>query len=118
MTSVLFDSERKIMDLIWENEPVSAKEISVLAEKAVGWNKNTTYTVVKKLLAKGVVKRSDPGFVCTSLVSRESVRRAEAKTLIDKVFGGSKKALFSALLEDESLSREELDELREMIEGR
>ena len=118
MTSVLFDSEWKIMDLIWKNEPISAKEVSRLAEETIGWNKNTTYTVVKKLVAKGVLKRTDPGFVCTSLVSRDSVRRQETKTLVDKVFGGSKKALFSALLDDETLSREELDELREMIEGR
>lgn len=118
MTSVLFDSERKIMELIWENEPISAKEISRLAEETIGWNKNTTYTVVKKLAAKGVVKREDPGFICTSLVSRDSVRRAETKSLVDKVFGGSKKALFSALLEDETLSREEIDELRRMIERR
>ena len=118
MTSVLFDSELKIMDLIWENEPISAKEISLLAEERIGWNKNTTYTIIKKLVAKGVIERKDPGFVCRALVSRDSVGRAETKTLIDKVFGGSKKALFSALLEDETLSREELDELRAMIEQR
>ena len=118
MTSVLFDSELKIMDLIWENEPISAKEISLLAEERIGWNKNTTYTIIKKLVAKGVIERKDPGFICTARISRDSVGRAETKTLIDKVFGGSKKALFSALLEDETLSREELDELRAMIEQR
>ena len=118
MTSVLFDSELKLMDLIWENEPISAKELSLLSEKRIGWNKNTTYTILTKLVAKGVVRREDPGFLCRSLVSRSSVARAETRTLIDKVFGGSKKALFSALLEDETLSREELDELRAMIEKR
>lgn len=114
----IFDSEIKILELIWDNEPVSAKQVSLLAADGIGWNKNTTYTVIKKLEAKGYVKRSDPGFICTSLVSRDDVCKAETKNLAEKLFGGSKKALFSALLEDEELSREDIDELRRMIEKR
>ncbi len=114
----LFDSELKVMELIWDNEPIRAKELSVLAEKEYEWNKNTTYTMIKKAEAKGYVKRTEPGFVCTSLLSREDVRRAETRGLIDRLFGGSKKALFSALLEDEELSAEEIDALKQMIEER
>ena len=76
MQEKLFDSELKIMQLIWQNEPVRAKKVSLLADDAFGWNKNTTYTVLKKLEAKGFIKREDPGFVCTSLVSRDEVRSA------------------------------------------
>lgn len=114
----LYDSEFKLMELIWEREPVSAKELSLLAADTVGWNKNTTYTVIKKLVEKGVVNRREPGFICTSLVKREEVRRTETENLIQKLYHGSKKALFSALLEDEPLSEEELSELRRMIEKR
>lgn len=114
----LFDSELKVMEIIWANEPVSAKQISLVAAETIGWNKNTTYTVVKKLEAKGFVRREEPGFLCTSLVSREEVRRVETRSLVDRLFGGSKKALFSALLEDERLSEEDIRELREMIEKR
>lgn len=114
----LFDSEIKVMEIIWENEPVSAKQVSVIAAESIGWNKNTTYTVIKKLEAKGFLKREEPGFVCTSLISRDQVQMAETKSLIDKLFGGSKKALFSALLEDEKLSDDDIRELREMIEKR
>lgn len=114
----LFDSEIKVMEIVWENEPVSAKQISLIAAEKIGWNKNTTYTIVKKLEKKGFIKREDPGFICSSLISREDVRRAETRSLIDKLFGGSKKALFSALIEDEKLSADELKELREMIEKR
>jgi len=116
MEQKLFDSELKVMELIWEGEPISAKSVSLLAADRYGWNKNTTYTVIKKLEAKGVLHREEPGFVCTSLVSRDDVCRTETQGLIDKLFGGSRKALFSALLEDESISAEELDELRAMIE--
>ena len=114
----LFDSEIKLMDLIWMHEPVSAKELSLIAEKEIGWNKNTTYTVIKKAIDKGYVKRSEPDFVCTSLISKEDVSKSETKSLVDRLFGGSKKALFSALLEDEELSKEEIAELRAMIEKR
>ncbi len=112
----LFDSELKVMDIIWDKEPVSAKEVSLIASESVGWNKNTTYTVIKKLEAKGFIKREDPGFICTSVYKREEIQRAETRSLIDKLFGGSRKALFSALIEDEQLSEEELRALRDMID--
>lgn len=114
----LFDSEFKVMELIWDREPISAKELSLLAADRIGWNKNTTYTVIKKLHVKGYIRRDDPGFICTALLSKEDVRRAETKSLTDRLFGGSKKALFSALLDDEELTDEDLRELREMIEKR
>ena len=116
MESKLFDSELKVMELVWEGQPISAKSVSVLAAERYGWNKNTTYTVIKKCEAKGILHREEPGFICTARISREQVCRNETKGLIDKLFGGSRKALFSALLEDEQLSAEELDELRAMIE--
>jgi predicted transcriptional regulator len=114
----LFDSEIKVMDIIWANEPISAKQVSLVAAEQIGWNKNTTYTIIKKLESKGYIKREEPGFICTSLISREDVCKAETRSLVEKFFRGSKKALFSALLEDEELSSDELDELRKMIEER
>lgn len=118
MTQKLFDSEFKVMELIWAHEPISAKELSILAEKEYAWNKNTTYTVIKKIEAKGYIKRTEPGFICSSLISRNDVCKNETQGLIDKLFGGSKKALFSALLEDEKLSQSEIDELRRLIDKR
>lgn len=114
----LFDSEIKLMEIIWKHESISAKDVSLIAAEQIGWNKNTTYTILKKLEAKGYIRRDDPGFMCTLLISREDVRKSETKGLIDKLFGGSKKALFSALLQDESLTQEEISELRDMIEKR
>ena len=114
----VFDSEIKLMEIIWEHEPISAKEVSLLADKEIGWNKNTTYTVIKKLIDKGYINREEPGFICTSLISKDEVQRSEAKGLVDKLFAGSKKALFSALLEDEELTDDEISELRDLIDNR
>lgn len=119
MKQKLFDSELKIMKLIWQNEkPISAKNLSVLADKQYSWNKNTTYTVIKKLVTKGFIRRDEPGFICTALVSQSEMQKNEATTLLNKMFNGSRKALFSTLLEDEDLSESEIDELRKYIDNR
>lgn len=118
MNEKLFDSQAKIMKIIWDKGPLSAKEISLIAADSIGWNKNTTYTVIKKLEAKGFIRRDDPGFICTPLISRSEMQKAEAKALLDRVFGGSRRALFSALLEDEQLSESEVSELRKLIDSR
>lgn len=118
MQEKLFESEAKVMEIIWTKSPISAKEISLIAAETIGWNKNTTYTVIKKLEAKGFIRREDPGFICTPLISQKQMQKVEAVSLVKKVFGGSRKALFSALLEDEPLSDEEIDELRKVIDNR
>ena len=116
-TVKLFDSELKIMDIVWEREPVSAKEISLIAADTIGWNKNTTYTIIKKLIEKNAIVRTEPNFVCTSLIKKEDVQKAETMNLIDKLYNGSKKAFFAAFIE-ENISEDELAELRELIEKR
>ena len=116
MSEKLFDSEIKVMEIIWEKGPLSAKEISLIAADSIGWNKNTTYTVIKKLEAKGFIRRDEPGFICTPLVSREQMQKQETESLINKFFGGSKKALFSALIDKEELTDEQAEELQRHID--
>src|SRR5690606_39257820 len=103
----LFEGELKLMELLWEHEGASAKELSLLAAEKIGWNKNTTYTVIKKLVMKGSIKRTDPGFICHSLIGREETGREEAKDVLRSFFGGSVKALFSSFMTDGTLSEED-----------
>jgi len=111
----LFDAELRLMEIIWEREPISAKEISVIATEQFDWNKNTTYTVIKRLIEKEVLRRDEPGFICSSIIKRDDVRKAETNTLIEKLFGGSKKAFFAAFA-DEKLSSDEVEALKALIE--
>lgn len=90
----LFDSELKVMEVLWEQEPRSAKEIVEILSARIGWNKNTTYTVIKKCIEKGAIEREEPGFLCRALVTRDEVAQSETEQLIDKMFGGSSE-LFS-----------------------
>ena len=118
MKEKLFNSELKVMEILWETGPIPAKQVSLIAAETIGWNKNTTYTVIKKLAEKGFIAREEPGFICTPLVSRAQMQKVEAASLIRKLFGGSRQALFSALLEDEPLTEDEIGALRALIEKR
>ena len=112
----LFEGELKLMELLWKNEGASAKELTLIAADRIGWNKNTTYTVIKKLVAKGAVKREEPAFICRSLIGREDVGREETRTVLHSFFGGSIKAMLSSFMAEDKLSEAEADELRLMIE--
>ncbi len=112
----LFDSELKVMDVLWRRGDTTAKEISNILADSVGWNMNTTYTVIKKCVAKGAIRRSEPGFLCHALISKEEVRRAEAGELVAKLFDGSPEALFASLLGGKTLSQEQIDRLRDWID--
>lgn len=112
----LFDSEVKVMELVWEHEPITAKELSIMAKEVYDWNKNTTYTVIKKLIDKDIIQRSEPNFICTSLIKKETVQKEETNQLIKRLFSGSKKTFFATFLQDETLSKDEYEELKELID--
>ena len=111
----LNNSQIKVMQLLWENGATTAKNLCVMAAQRYEWNKNTTYTIIKSLVENGAIERSEPDFLCTPVLSLEEVRRTETKGLVDKFFHGSASAFFSAFLEDESISEEELAALKKII---
>ena len=113
----LYDSELKVMEPLWEDGSQTAGALAKRLADAWGWNRNTTYTVIKKLIDKGAVARSDPGFVCAPLVTREEVQRAETDSLITRLFGGSKTQFLSAFLSEKGLAPAEAQELRALIQS-
>ncbi len=112
----LYDSELKVMDVLWRQGDTTAKRISDILAQSVGWNMNTTYTVIKKCIAKGAIRRSEPNFLCHALVTKDAVRAAEAGALLDKLFDGSPELLFASLLGGGTLTREQIDRLRDWID--
>lgn len=115
MTVKLFDSELKVMDVLWRNGDRTAKEIAGILREEIGWNTNTTYTVIKKCVAKGAIRRSEPGFQCHALISKTEVQAAETEALIGKLFDGSPDLLFASLLDSRRLSAEQLERLRKLV---
>ena len=112
----LFDSELKVMEVLWEQGPRTAKEIVDVLSERIGWNKNTTYTVIKKCIETGAIERGEPGFLCTPLVTKDEVARSETEQLIDKMFGGSSELFFSSFLKNQGLSEADAARLARMIE--
>lgn len=117
MAVKLFDSELKVMNVLWKEGDKTAKEISDILKAETGWNINTTYTVIKKCIAKGAVERSEPGFLCRALVPKEEIQQAEADELIGKLFDGSADKLFAALLGSKKLSPEQIARLKKLVDS-
>ena len=112
----IFDSELKVMEILWDNGDLTAGEIAKILKEQIGWNRNTTYTVIKKLIEKNAVERFGPGFNCKALITKEEVRRYEADELMGKLFEGSAEVFLSAFLNGKELSDKEIDRLKQIIE--
>lgn len=112
----LFDSELKVMDVLWKEGDTTAKHIAEILREQVGWNVNTTYTLIKRCINKGAIERQEPHFMCHALIPREQVQEQETDELIDKVFDGSADKLFASLLGRKKLSAGEIQKLRRIVE--
>lgn len=110
----VFESEYRFCLILWEHEPVKSTELVKLCQEELGWKKATTYTVIKRLSERGVIKSEDA--VVTSLVSKEEVQMAEFDELVEKTFEGSLPAFIAAFTKHKKLSAEEIASLRRMID--
>jgi len=114
VTPKIFESEYRFCLILWEHEPVKSKELVRLCEERLGWKSTTTYTVIKRLSERGVVKNENT--IVTSLVSKEEAQAAEIDELVDRTFEGSLPAFVAAFTKHQKLSEKELDEMQKMID--
>ena len=113
-TPKIFESEYRFCQILWEREPVSSTELVRLCRERLGWKKSTTYTVIKRLSERGVVRLENA--VVTALVSREQVQRSESRQLIDRAFDGSLPRFIAAFTSGKALTRDEVSEIRRLID--
>lgn len=111
----MHEGELNVMELLWSNKVLAAKDIAAIIKEYIGWEKNTTYTVIKRLIDKGAIKRDDPGFYCKALISKKQVQVIETKVLLDKLFGGSLSLFFTEYLAEKKLLQSEIMELQRII---
>lgn len=116
MEEKLFDSERKVMEVIWKEGDITAKNISLILNEKIGWNKNTTYTVIKKCIQKGWIERLEPDFICRAKITKEQAIENDTDEFVNRVFEGSVPLLFSALLRQKKMSKEDLENLKQLID--
>lgn len=112
----LHEGELNIMELLWSNKTLAAKDISKIIKEYIGWEKNTTYTVIKRLIEKGAIVREDPGFICKPIITKKSAQEIETKYLLDKLYNGSLSTFFTEYLSEQTLSTPEILELQRIIE--
>lgn len=118
METKLFDSELKIMQVLWSEGTVTAKHIADVLNAKVGWNPNTSYTLIKRCIKKGAIERTEPHFMCRALISKEEVQQSETDELVNRIYDGSIDKLFAALLSRKQLSAKELTKLADLVEDR
>lgn len=109
----LFDSELKVMEIIWERKEATAKEIAAELAVSIGWNKATTYAIINKCINKGAISRGEK-FLCRPLITKEEVQENETMELVDKLYNGSKSSLIASLLKIENIDEQQLEALREL----
>ncbi len=115
MSIKLFDSELKVMDVLWKNGDTTAKQLAQALKEQVGWNKTTTYTLIKRCIDKGAIERIEPNFVCHPLVTIEQARELEITELINKMYGGAADQLVASILGRKNLSPEEIERLKRLV---
>ena len=116
MNIKLVDSELNVMEVLWREGELPAKQISQILDKEIGWNKNTTYTIIKRCIDKEAILRVEPNFICRPLVNKEQVQAYEVESLINKMFSGSVDLLFASLVGQKKLSGKNVDKLRNIID--
>lgn len=113
-TPKVYESEYRFCLILWEHEPIKSKELVRLCQEQLGWKSTTTYTVIKRLSERGVLKNENT--VVTSLISKDEVQAAEIDELVEKKFEGSLPAFIAAFTRHQKLSAKEIDAVQAMID--
>ncbi|MCL1995493.1 MAG: BlaI/MecI/CopY family transcriptional regulator [Defluviitaleaceae bacterium] len=111
----LFDSELKVMEVLWKEGDTPAKRIAEILAEDVGWSKTTTYTVIKRCHQKGAIERIQPNWICRPLITMEAAREYETTELINKMYGGATDRLVASLLGSKNLSKAEIEKLKQVV---
>ena len=113
-TPKIFESEYRFCLILWDREPIKSMELAKLCKEQLGWSKTTTYTVIKRLSERGVIKNENA--IVTSIISKEEAQQSELEELMDKKFEGSLPAFIAAFGKRQALSDAEIEEIRKIIE--
>ncbi len=113
-TPKIFESEYRFCLILWEQEPVKSGKLVELCKERLGWKPTTTYTVIKKLAERGVLKNENT--VVTSLVTKDQVQAAELNEMVEKTFEGSLPAFIAAFTKHRRISDADIDAVQEMID--
>ena len=110
----IHEGEYRFCLIMWEHQPIKAVELAKLCQEKLAWKRTTTYTIIKRLGERGVLKLENG--VVTALISKEEAEAAEIETFVESKFGGSLPAFVAAFTKHQDLSDSDLDEVQRMID--
>ena len=110
----VFESEYRFCLILWEHEPIKSSELVNLCREQLGWKPTTTYTVIKRLSERGVLKNENT--IVSALVTKEQIQAAEIEEMVDKTFEGSLPAFVAAFTRHQKISPKEIEEVQRMID--
>ena len=113
-TPKVYESEYRFCLILWEHEPIKSGELVKLCKEQLGWKPTTTYTVIKRLSERGILKNENT--VVTSLISKDAVQAAEIDELVERTFEGSLPAFIAAFTRHRKLSHDEIDQVQQVID--
>lgn len=114
-TPKVFESEYRFCLILWEHEPIKSSNLVELCKEQLGWKPTTTYTVIKRLSERGVLKNENT--IVTSLVSKEEVQATELNEMVEKTFEGSLPAFIAAFTKHQNISDDDINALQQMIDN-
>lgn len=113
-TPKVFESEYRFCLILWDHEPIKSRELAQLCMEQLGWKVTTTYTVIKRLSERGIIKSENT--IVSSLVSKEQIQAAEIEELVEKKFDGSIPSFLATFTKSQWLTDSEIQELQQMID--
>jgi len=111
----LCESDYRFMTVLWNHAPLASRELVTHCAQELGWKKSTTYTVLKKLVERGILQNENA--VVTALVSKEEAQKARLEEMVEETFEGSMPAFIAAFSRSKKLSRSEVDQLKALIDS-
>ena len=114
-TPKIFESEYRFCLLLWDSEPINSTKLAALCKEQLGWSKATTYTVIRRLAERGVVKNENT--IVTTLISKEEAQKSRLEEMMEETFEGSMPAFIAAFSKTKKLTRQEVDQLKAVIDS-
>ena len=114
-TPKIFESEYRFCLILWEHEPINSTRLVELCKEKLGWSKATTYTVIRRLSERGVLKNENT--IVSSLISKEEAQKSRLDEMVEETFDGSMPAFIAAFSKSKRLSKDEVEQLRQLIDS-
>ena len=114
-TPKIFESEYRFCLILWDNEPINSTKLGQLAKESLGWSKATTYTVIRRLSERGVLKNENT--IVSALISKEEAQKSRLEEMMEETFEGSMPAFIAAFSKSKKLTRQEVNQLKALIES-